>query len=602
MKHITRNVTAIILAMVLFICGTGVSVAEPLTDQQTNAIAMLNYICALSQEIVSSKSNRLFLEDAYSSIANNIYPNSIDGESLYQLNQMMDILEGCRMLTVKRDRVQFLYEQEQAGAIYEAIPNPIDFLSFVQAESGAEKASMLANIVVDSMTNYLKAESVADMNFIQNGWELDDEEAGLIHESRKSVFTYLVNIVNLYGIPGNLTLNEKTVQDFVDWKNNDNTLAKIQFFESNADTYSSFGSYWLALAECYFDNGDYRKCLDAIESYRGLNIQIFRKDYDFAKVLPLAITALENLGDDTDYEEYAQLLIDNTDNDDWALRMFAAQVYLRLYNKTTETQYLQKAYTLAFDNVNWLVNKQRAINEAYLAPVQEKEASKGATNREKDEINKYNQLLKENRKRELPEVYEPLRLNLYLLLQLAKELKIDNSEAIKIDGILHPRGEKLFLNQAVDQMYWATEPGTESINPELVEFAGTAIMIPASYVSKDAIIRVSVKEQNDPEETVLTDWVLTDVKRDSETNIADIHAVYTSEEGKKHQWGPNSEIAVTITPKAECNAPEIVSRYTAEEVKKDPLDWLKVWEGHKNEWYDYLKVWENTVDFIYVGE
>ena len=85
------------------------------------------------------------------------------------------------------------------------------------------------------------------------------------------------------------TLNEKMVDDFVSWQKETNTASKIQYFESNVDTYRAFGPYWLTLAEAYYTHGDYEKCLDALTEYENLEIQIFRKDYDYAQVLPLGM-------------------------------------------------------------------------------------------------------------------------------------------------------------------------------------------------------------------------------------------------------------------------------------------------------------------------
>ena len=56
---------------------------------QNNSLAMLNYITVLTQEINSSKNNRLYLEDVYSSIINDIYPNSIDSRTLSQFKELL---------------------------------------------------------------------------------------------------------------------------------------------------------------------------------------------------------------------------------------------------------------------------------------------------------------------------------------------------------------------------------------------------------------------------------------------------------------------------------------------------------------------------------
>ena len=43
---------------------------QDLTEDQNNAITMLNYLTVLTQEINSSKNSRIYLEEAYSDLIN----------------------------------------------------------------------------------------------------------------------------------------------------------------------------------------------------------------------------------------------------------------------------------------------------------------------------------------------------------------------------------------------------------------------------------------------------------------------------------------------------------------------------------------------------
>ena len=54
---------------------------QDLTDVQRNSITMMNYLLVMVKEINDSKYSRLFLEDTYSSLINNIHPNAVDGET-----------------------------------------------------------------------------------------------------------------------------------------------------------------------------------------------------------------------------------------------------------------------------------------------------------------------------------------------------------------------------------------------------------------------------------------------------------------------------------------------------------------------------------------
>ncbi len=598
-----RSFLSVILTLIICISILPTASAKnaTLTDAQANAIAMLNYITVLTQDINASKNSRLYMEEAYSSLINNTYPNAVDSRTLSQLTRLLDTMESYRMVAVKRDRLEYIYEQNQAQAIRAAIPNPLGMISAVQSYRPSKIAAALAYMAIDSITSYTTYTSETELQFLKDGWALDDEEASVLHESRKSTFAYIINIVGEYDLPGDLTLTENSVEEFVKWKNNDNVVSRIQFLESNQTAYQSYGGYWLLLAQSYYDNGNFSKCLDAIHVYEGMNTRIFRKDYELAKVLPSVISAAEEVYSGAEYADaavrYVQMLLGNTDHNDWALRYYAAQVYGDLFAQTNNDFYLKNAYDIALDNVNYLVSEQQRLNAAYLAPVQKTAVPKDATKSEKKQIENANKTLEETRKTELPPVYEPLRLNCDLLFSLADILKVSESEQQKIDGILHPNSTPIFLTETLDGQYWFLHDLKLDIANTDIEFGGTAIILPATCCTSNTQITVSVQEANAEEPAVLTDWKVASVNRETEGELSTYHAVYTSEQAHHHDWQPGAAIQVDVQPKADANLPIYHFEFITEGTKKEWYDYLKVWEGHKNNWYDYAKVWENSVVF-----
>ena len=189
---------------------------DPLTDTQHNSINMLNYLTVLTQEINSSKNSKLYLEQAYSSIVNNTYPNAIDDRTLGELNALLDTLEGYRMVAEKRERLEYIYEQNKAQALRDAVPNPLGLISTVQSFSLAKIVASVAYMTVDSVTSYQTSSAQADLQYLQDGWALDDEDAEFLHNQRKSTFSYMVKTVNENKLPGELALTEESVNTFVD--------------------------------------------------------------------------------------------------------------------------------------------------------------------------------------------------------------------------------------------------------------------------------------------------------------------------------------------------------------------------------------------------
>lgn len=594
----------IMMTIVVLVSSVCSAIADDVTTEQLTALSMLNHLTVLTQETNDSRNSRLFMEKAYSDLVNNTYPNSIDSRTLGRLTRLLDTMERYRMINVKRERLQFIYEQNQAQAIRSAIPNPLGLLSAVHSLSPARLIASVVYMAVDSVASYQSASAAAELQYLKDSWALNDEEAEELHQSRKDMFSHMINIVNDYKFDGDLALTEEAVQEFSKWKNESNVVAKIQFLESNQNTYKAYGGYWLVLADAYYNNGELSKCLEALNTYESMDARIFRRDFEFAKVLPLGIAAAEETMSVEDYVVYAnkqaEAIVTNTRNEDWALRYFAAQTYISLYDKTKDEEYLWKAYNITIDNVNNLLHEQKNLNEIYLAAIKEESTPKDATNDEKEQISKYNTMLKETRKKEIPPISEALRLNCDLLFALAEQINLSDAEKAKVDAILHPNGERLFLVEPVDNKYWFNPNGITATSDINFVFNGTEMVAPVSILTSNTSIEVSVKEKDETEPTLLTDWRLDRVERKTEGDIATFGAIFYSDAGKAHIWGSESEITVKINTDPEHETGEYTFEYTTESVKKEWYDWLKVWEGHKNEWYDYLKVWDDSMSFVRV--
>lgn len=591
MKRIMHSLLAIVMvaSFVVGNIGTTTALAEEtvkLTEQQSNAIEMLNYITVLTQDINASKNSRVYMENAYSTLINNTYPNAVDSRTLSQLTGLLDTMENYRMIDVKRERLQYVYEQSQAQAIKATIPNPIGLLSAVKSASPTALVGSVVYMAIDSAASYNAYKSEAEEKFLKDGWTLDDDEAKTLHESRKGTFSYMVKMVNEYNLPGDMTLTEDTVKDLVNWKNNSNIVGRIQFLESNKKTYQAYGGYWLIRAESYYQNEDYKKCLSDIETYEKIGTRIFRRDYEYAKVLPLAIASAKETMKKGEYAKYAsekvQAIINNTDHNDWTLRFFAAMTLADIYADTKDKLYLQDAYKIVVDNVNYLLSEQKTQNDEYLKTVSDKAIPKAATKEEKSQIKEYNKMRKESRKKELAPIYEPLRLNIDLLFAMANELKISASDKKKIDKMLHPNGEAIFLVDSVDTNYWFDKSGSYSADKDMnVAISKGSIVLPANILTSDSIIKVSVKD-NGGNGVVFTDWEIKEIVRESENDISAFKAEFTSKASKDFGWKPDETISIDVS-------------YENSSTDSHHFEFKTI--GNKNAWFDYAKVWESNLLF-----
>ena len=542
-----------------------------ITPEMSNSIAMLNYLTVVNQQINASNNSKLYLEEVYSSLINNTSPNAVDDRTQIQLGDMLETIDQFRMIDVKRDRLLYVYEQNKAQALRDAVPNPLGLLAGVRSFNLAQLLASVAYMAIDAKASYDTSIAEAEMEYLQDGWALDDEATNALNISRENLFDYMIDMVQDKKIPDEYALTENAVDKFVNCKNNTNVSRRIQFLESNESTYERFGEYWLVLAESYHANGEYQKCLDAIKKYESVQAKIFRKDFDLEKAMPLAIVAAEECIDDSnkcnaEINHYVELLTKNLDTDDWDLRYFAAQTYVDLYSRTNDIGYLNKAYKLVLDNVNYLIDEQKKQNSTYIAEIKKKEEPKGATKQEKKEIKEYNKMIAEERKTKLPSIYEPLYLNCDLLFALADELQISESEQQRIEKILHgsSRKDSLFLVKALNDKYYFEVPVSNE-NDEITYEKGKLI-VPVSMISDKGNIRVTIG--TGMAAVTADDWKIEKVEREKSGDISTFKAVFTSDKAKKATYNDGTKVEVEITPVKDSNCSDIKASFKTNVTKK----------------------------------
>ena len=213
----------------------------------------------------------------------------------------------------------------------------------------------------------------------------------------------------------------------------------------------------------------------------------------------------------------------------------------RSTEESARRSYLESAYEVTIDLVNILVGEQRRQNSVYLAPVEEVPVPDGSTKEQKKEIENYNKMLEQERKTELPPVYQPLELSCDLLFALAEELNVPEAEQRRIEGILHANGEPLFLTRSIDEKYWFSDVPYESIDASSVQFNGTRLVIPAALVSENSSITVTVGRED---ELIPGQWWVKQVDRGAEETLSSFEVTFTSKDAK---WTYTDGEIVTVT-------------------------------------------------------
>jgi len=213
------------------------------------------------------------------------------------------------------------------------------------------------------------------------------------------------------------------------------------------------------LANVYYENAEWQKCIDAIEQYEKAQSNIFRRDYDYAHVLTKRVVALQNLYMGKNSDQYLELvgrslkmIEDNIEVSDSLTYYFVAMTYLNMAsieNNTINKQaYQEKAYSHLVHNVSILSKLGEEQIAAYLNPIQIPQIDRIQINDGKKIKEMEKRLIKE-RKTELPPFNSILVLNYSTLFNMMNETNISTTERSRINSLVNDA----FINPFVREKY-----------------------------------------------------------------------------------------------------------------------------------------------------
>jgi len=492
--------------------------AQDVRDTAKTSIAMLNYLATESSLIEKSRTNRMVLEEIRRKLENTTNPSVVDIQTQGYLNKLLQSLTGMGLTTLQREKIQMMYENEKSQALTQALPNPLYLLS-MRNTNPLQLIASAALMSVDSFIRYKSAEGSADFNYLLGDLELQAEDLKNLANLTGDYFNYMINISRKYNLNVSDSLNNESIGNFVKYILDDNLQRRRQWLEENQSLYANYGLYWLGLTDTYYELKMYEQCLKSIQQYENIQAPIFRKDYDFAAVLPKVILAAgAAYGNNATYQrlagQYLQKISDNTSESDWSIRYFAAQVYISLAGLGNKESNLTKAYNLLVSNITYLSREQDNLVKQYLSPIVIRDAVTGDQKKQAEKIAKE---MERQRKTELPPLHPGLALNYQVLFPLMDELNKTQAQRIQVSGILSktfvmPEFRHKYFGDAYNYTFtagrkstgkdvagWAlTPPGLLVIKGVTTLLAGSqkwekiSLKLPAAFLTSDSEINVNL--------------------------------------------------------------------------------------------------------------
>ena len=470
---------------------------EPVNEESskiTNEIMLMNFIGVRLEEILRTESS-ILLKDTIDLIQKGgIKFTTIDKKTQSYLQSLFDNTTDWKLEDMDRNRLLYNYSQREARAMNAALkPNVMALMTSAVASAATKDpftaALSIGSLVADGVSSYYGSLEQSEQEYDEGNFKLGKERLKTIEGIKKDFFDYGNDIVRDNKIPENMIVYQTKAEKYGENLLESNLSSRLKYFEDNVNLFDGLPSIHLELAKCYFEKGDYKKCVDEIDKYIESGVYIFNNDENLINTLPLGFAAASKYMLSSDYEayviknmKYAEELENLLVNGDIKnmLPMFRYKntlIYMDLYGKTNKKQYLEKAYDKCKTNVIPLVREQRKLEE------QDKMA-----------------------------INELLINNLEALKALAEKKGISNNEKKELNSLIFGNSSIIFYNYPLSERYYFGDYkneiydyminfSTEDIYMDLdpsVEGSYTFyyIIIPDSYVTNDAEVSINYKDLN----------------------------------------------------------------------------------------------------------
>ena len=258
-------------------------------------------------------------------------------------------LSALRLVEVQRDRLQYLYEKKQESIIKSLMPNPLAIATVTFSTRNLLSSIIaVAGTALSSINSYASQADVIELEYIQQNWELDDQETLALDALSTNLYLYKCDIGSSLGIERNQALSSDDLRSFVRACNESSPSVRYSRLSRMESRLNSLPDYWREMATAAYELKHYDECLSYLSRYEEHYVPVFFHDNNHASAMMIkAYCILEN---DTTTDRLANLvtvaeeILENIQDEDWTRYMFCAGLFEELYSETGDLTYARKAY------------------------------------------------------------------------------------------------------------------------------------------------------------------------------------------------------------------------------------------------------------------
>ena len=311
-------------------------------EAQEDGSAQLQVLQALNQIAVSlthiiTYNDKVVLDQEYNTIINNLNLNKIpDADIISLLQELMDLLTSSKIQEHERAALSRTYEKNMQNELKKRLRKRV-----LETDLLLNPYMGVLNAVVNMGSFYFNYRDRIDdykKEREEAAWKIEAATLQGLNNFYKKLLKYSWDLMRRYQLPDEWRLNEKQLSDYTAILKEPDIERRYRKLERLESAFQKFPPYWYYRGQAAYEMGNAKEALFCFTQFQSIHQGILRKDPFAASTAMHKIMLTAQHASPAEIRRDLQVVLANSDDEDWGNILFAALQYARLGDKDTASR------------------------------------------------------------------------------------------------------------------------------------------------------------------------------------------------------------------------------------------------------------------------
>ncbi len=300
-----------------------------LNNEQTQlqVLECLNLI-AVSLTHIMTYNDKVILDQEYNTIINNLNLSNIpDADIITLLQELMDLLTTSKINDRDREYLLSRFDKNVQTELKNRVKSRIFDTDIV-----INPYTTILSAVLSTGSFYFNYRSQIDAyakEKEEGKWAIEVKTMQGLNNFYKKLLKYSWELMRRYNLPDKWRLDEKQLSDYTNILKEPDLAKRYRKLERIESSFQKFPPYWYYRGQSAQEIGNNKEALRCFNQFQQIHQGILRKDPYAASVAMCKTMLIMEHADINTLKSDLELILSNSDDDDWGNILFAALQYGR---------------------------------------------------------------------------------------------------------------------------------------------------------------------------------------------------------------------------------------------------------------------------------